>query len=169
MSHPFSRANEQAPSLALLIDGRSKTSAMKVIDDEMYENEKAAYDYISWPAKTPMPTNYFSKMSPWSFSFNTARYDSKYMHEVDITVTLLTDNKTWHFNENKIDGFYATSEGGYGSVGYTIIFRPIGEENEYITYNHGDTYRVEMENVRLVNGSKETITFETTFFTLTDE
>lgn len=144
-------------------------SAMKVIEDGMSRNKEFDYDYISWPAETAMPTNYFGKVYPWSFSLNPARYDAAYADELDITVTRVTDNRTWRFNNKQEDGYFTVSQDGYGYLPYTIIFRPENnEDNPYKTYKHGDTYRVEIANVRLVNGGTETITFDTTFFTLSE-
>ncbi|MER1985191.1 MAG: hypothetical protein ABS948_04780 [Solibacillus sp.] len=152
-------------------DWRTKASAMKVIEEDMYENKAAKYDYISWPAKTAMPTNYFGASYPWSFSLNPELYDVNYADNIDVTVTRLTDNQTWRFSEEKAEGYFHISTGNYGFLPYTIIFRPESAMAEngkasYIDYRHGESYKVEIANVRRKNGETTTIEFETTFFTL---
>lgn len=152
-------------------DWHTTGSAMKVIEDNMYKNSDVDYEYISWPAKTATPTNYFEAIYPWSFSLNPKLYDVKAAKEINITVTRLKDNKKWHFNQSKSDGYFNISTSNYGYLPYTIIFRPenVGAEDaesKYIEYEHGDHYKVEIANVKRINGEITTIEFETTFFNI---
>lgn len=151
-------------------DWRTNGSAMKVIQDNMYKNSDLDYEYIL-PAKTATPTNYFEAIYPWSFSLNPELYDVKVAKEINITVTRLKDNKKWHFNQSKADGYFNISTSNFGYLPYTIIFRPenVGaedSESKYIEYEHGDHYKVEIANVKRINGEITTIEFETTFFNL---
>lgn len=152
-------------------DWTTSGSAMKVIAENMSKNQSGNYDYISWPAKTAMPTNYFGSSFPWSFSLNAEVFDVKFANEIDITVTRLADQKIWCFNQNKADGYFNISTGNYGYLPYTIIFRPENgiskdDKKQYVDYKHGDQYQVEISNVKKKNGETITITFETTFFTI---
>lgn len=137
-------------------------SAMKVIDSKMYNNASVDYDFISWPAHTAMPTNYFTSEFPWSVSLNNEKYELT--SDIQVQLVRLNDNKTWNFDGDQEDGFFVISTNNYGYLPFTIIFRP----EEKPDYNPYDRYRVTISNVKKKNGSFTTIEFETTFFALTE-
>lgn len=139
-------------------------TAMKVIDNNMYSNTNEPYDFISWPAKTAMPTKFFTSYFPWSVSLNAEIYDNNKLDDIKVELTRLNDNKTWNISKGSNNGYFNISTGNYGFLPFTIIFRP-NNEPDYVT---GDKYRVTISNVKTRNGEDTIISFETTFFDLID-
>lgn len=139
-------------------------TGMKVISDNMHYNSEKYYDYISWPAKTAMPAQLFTKSYPWSVSLNPEIYNRYEIDNVKVELTRMSDNKTWTFSKDSKDGYFNIGTGNYGYLPFTIIFSP----DDMPTYNSGDHYKVTISNLRKINGEYATISFDTVFFNLND-
>ena len=143
-------------------------TAMKVVEDNMYSNDTASYDFISWPAETAMPLRIrqsyhklWGEGYPWSISLNSDKYDNTKLENIEVRLTRLKDEKVWRFSPNAADGFFNISTDSIGYLPYTIIFRPDG-----LTYKPGDRFQVEIKGVQTLDGVEEFVQFETTFFDL---
>lgn len=147
----------------------NSATAMKVIADDMYFNDYEPYDYVSWPAETAMPIEFFQEENyswftsryPWSVSLNTDTYNNRLTNDIKVTLTRLNDNKTWVFDGQSNDGYFNVSTDNYGQLPYTVIFQP-GDT----TYKPGDKFNVTITGLTRVDGVEETVSFDTTFFDL---
>lgn len=72
------------------------------IDTTVFDRSGAAvdYDYVSWPASGNFPTNLFNTSAPWSITLNPAKYKKPSLDAVQITITRVSDGKTWSFDGN---------------------------------------------------------------------
>lgn len=107
---------------------------------------------VAWPARN-MPIEYFSDNYPWSFSLGQA-VDAANIH---VTLTRLTDYRTWQFSNAYSDGEFFVDNSSYGQTG-CIIFRPKLQANEQ--YKVGDSFQV------TISGAGDPITYTVQFFHL---
>ncbi|SFB73880.1 InlB B-repeat-containing protein [Butyrivibrio sp. YAB3001] len=107
---------------------------------------------VAWPAQNT-PADYISNDAPWSLCMG--RYvDTSNLY---LTVVRKSDGKTWNFNPDTQDGYFAVSNEYYGDMG-CIIFRPTA-----VTTNAGDTYTV---TARFLDKNQK-LTYKVNFFNLT--
>ena len=69
------RLQEVGFGYAVATNNRGYT-AMKVVADNMWENESATNEIIAWPSAIAFPTDFLGNRDPWSVSLNTQKYDS---------------------------------------------------------------------------------------------
>lgn len=115
---------------------------------ESYVGE--SYYGVAWPAQN-MPVEYFAANDPWSISMG----QTIDISAVEVTLTRISDGKTWTFSENSSDGYFNVNNGNYGRKG-CIIFRP-----NNITYSNGDQFVV-----NITGFSKENISYQVNFFSI---
>lgn len=156
------RLKEVGFGYAKAANGRGHT-AMKVVTPDMWKNEPASYEMITWPSKHAFPTGFIGNRDPWSISLDSSKYDVDKSQNSKVRLTRKRDGKKWAFSrENSADGFFNISTESVGYIPFTIIFQPEGIEE----YRAGDMYEVEISNVYDMKGSKREIRFTTTFFDL---
>lgn len=112
---------------------------------------------VSWPAQT-MPVEYFGKNFPWSISFGVPISD-----DTTVKLTNTKSGKVWNFSKNSADGDFYISNDSYGQRG-CVIFRP----SEKLSYESGDSYRVEISNLG-TSTLKNDVTYNVDFFSLNDK
>ena len=111
-----------------------------------------------WPARET-PIEYFwhwsygySHVPAWSY--DTGNYEKN--NNIHVTLTRLSDNKTWNFGEAKgltDDGYFNISNYGY------IVFRPSGSGTDL--YRDGERYHVEITGT-----SVGTVSYDVHFFSI---
>ncbi|MCD8150794.1 MAG: secretory protein, partial [Clostridiales bacterium] len=119
-------------------------SAMYAFDES---NTDAEYYGVTWPAQN-MPVEYFSSTDPWSLSIG----DDIDSSVTEVTLTRISDGKTWTFSEDSADGDFYVNNGYYGYFS-CIIFRP-----DDITYSDGDQFAV------TITGLDEEVSYQVNFF-----
>ncbi len=92
---------------------------------------------VAWPAQN-MPVDYFEASYPWSISMGS----SVNADAVKVTLTRVSDNRTWSFSTASADGTFHVNNGGYGQTG-CIIFRP----DDVGSYSAGDSFKVTIEGL----------------------
>ncbi|WP_100401537.1 hypothetical protein [Bacillus sp. FJAT-42315] len=144
---------------------RWKHTAMKVISDDMWRDPPVvSYEQIAWPSAVAFPIEFMKRAFPWSVSLNEEVYDDNQLDDIEVTLTRTKDGQTWKFsNETDKDGFFNISTGNYGYTPYTIIFQP-----NQISYQQGDTYKVNIKGIYTTTGQQTSIQYETTLFALRD-
>lgn len=107
---------------------------------------------VAWPART-MPVEYFSADFPWSISLGHVVNENS----IKVTLTRLSDYRTWTFSNTSAEGEFYVDNGPYGQLG-CIIFRPaVGTIG---SYKNGDAFQVS------ITGDISPITYNVEFFTL---
>lgn len=123
------------------------------------------YDFISWPARNYMPTDYFHDGSiPWSVNLG-SDYAYPSLDDVEVTLTRRNDNKVWVFNKNNIEeyGYLNVNNDGYG-MNKCIIFRPKGVSSYY----ENNAFDVNIKGIRYYNDEPTEINYTVEFFFLKD-
>lgn len=105
---------------------------------------------VVWPAQNT-PVEFFSNTDAWSASIG----QSVNAATVHVTVTRVSDGRTWVFSQAGSNGDFYVDNQGYGQVG-CIIFRPSG-----ITTNPGDSYNVSITGI----GNGMDLNYTVNFFT----
>ena len=99
-------------------------------------NSGASETGVAWPAQN-MPIEYFDDVYPWSVSMGSeVNKDS-----ITVTLTKVSDGRTWTFSSGSADGYFNVNNGNYGQTG-CIIFRPDG-----VSYSAGDSFRVTIDGL----------------------
>lgn len=114
-------------------------------------NASAQETGVAWPAQN-MPTEYFNSEFPWSVSMGHIVDKSK----IKVSLTRMSDKKTWNFSSGSSDGIFNVDNDGYGAPG-CIIFRPA---SGIAGYKDGDSYQV------TITGDREEISYTVNFFNL---
>lgn len=156
------RLKEVGFGYAVAANNRAYT-AMKVVGDNMWENEPVLNEIIAWPSEMAFPADFLGSRDPWSISLNTAKYHLDKGGNIKVQLTRLNDNEKWEFSqEEQSDGFFNVNTESVGYLPFTIIFQPEGIDE----YRPGDQFEVEIMNIYDVNGTEAIVQFQTTFFDL---
>lgn len=113
-----------------------KYQSMWVFDTS---NSSAKQTGVAWPAQN-MPVEYFGNDYAWSWSLGQVITNTS---DVKVTLTRLSDKKTWTFSESSSDGYFTVNNEYYGEPG-CVIFRP-----ESISYKAGDSFTVSITGAGL--------------------
>ncbi|QYR22138.1 S-layer homology domain-containing protein [Paenibacillus sp. sptzw28] len=122
------------------------------------------YDYIAWPSAGYFPSEIFVPKDAWSVSLNPDKYDNARTDKIQVSLTRISDNKTWSINQadvNKEGRFMNVETGGFG-IPFCIIFRP----DNLDAFKEDDTFRVQISGVYDKSGNSAAISYDTTFFTM---
>lgn len=139
-------------------------SVMKVFSD--LSVVERSYDSVLWPNELAFPVEFMKINTPWSITLNPKIYDRKRISEIKVTLTRVSDNRTWNFDLNDTDksGKYLNIEtNGYG-VPFCIIFRPLLEESA--SYKDGDEYTVNLSGFYTVMGVESELNYGLEYFSL---
>ncbi|BBH23949.1 hypothetical protein Back11_52940 [Paenibacillus baekrokdamisoli] len=126
--------------------------------------DEVSYSYVSWPAAGYFPSEVFAPQDAWSVSLNPDKYDKTRVEEIHVTLTRVSDNKSWSFDKTNTDKkgrYFNVETGGYG-IPFCIIFRPDALE----AINSNDQFRVDVSGIYDKGGRTTSIQFETNFFQL---
>ena len=126
-------------------------SAMYAFDD----SATTTINTMAWPARE-MPVQYFKPHDHWSFSWVNLQSQPT-RAELTISLTRLSDNRTWFFSESASDGDYTVSS-GYGNYACTVSFLPDGLD----AISAGDVFDVKITDT----ASDQTISYSVRFFNL---
>ncbi|MDE6970894.1 MAG: InlB B-repeat-containing protein [Eubacterium sp.] len=122
-------------------------------------NSEASETGVAWPAQN-MPVEYFRTDFAWSISLGDLADEEK----IHVTLTRMSDQKTWNFSRSSSDGdFYVDNEEynySYAKNG-CIIFRPPAEEIG--SYRDGDVYEVR------ITGTASPVSYTVRFFQLNEK
>ena len=136
-------------------------SAMKVFDDNENVNKSFDYDYIAWPSKTAFPIEFFNNDQAWSIILNSDKYDSTKISSLNVRLKNLSTGEGWVFDRDLSDkNLLYVDDSNYG-VPFCVIFRP-----NKIQYKDGDDFEVTINGVYDKSGNRNSIKFETNFFSL---
>lgn len=105
---------------------------------------------VIWPARN-MPLDYFSDVTPWSYSRGEVISDT---NAVSVTLTRKSDNRLWSFSNSGADGFFNVENNYYGQPG-CVIFCP-----DDISYKNGDVFSV------VIKGLDIPVSYTVRFFEL---
>ena len=141
------------------ISTRKGYAVTYVIDESGSSTWPIADEFITWPAnKHPHPLTYFDAETAWSVILNNSIFSNATTSAASVTLTRVSDGRTWNFTGSGSDGYYTVNTQGYGS-GQCIIFRPSGVS----AYNSGETWQVRISGLTRKNGGNGTISFSVTF------
>ncbi|TJY40800.1 hypothetical protein E5161_16815 [Cohnella pontilimi] len=136
-------------------------TALKIFDKS--RTETVDYHYIAYPAQGPFPVEVFEADHAWSVSLNPKEYGKLSPDSVSVTVLRLSDRKTWKLgaaNRNvTAKGAYFNVENSNYGTGPAVIFRPDGVGK----YSAGDTYQVQIEGLKGIDGSSKRIAYTVRF------
>ena len=116
-------------------------------------------EFITWPTcKNPHPLAYFASETAWCVVLNNEIFDTTSASSVNVTLTRLSDNKTWNFSSSYSDGDFYVAE---NNVAYDecIIFRP----NNISSYNNGEQWRVNVSGLTRKNGGSGNLSYTVNF------
>lgn len=115
-------------------------------------NSSANQTGVVWPAQN-MPVEYFGDDYAWSWSLGQTITNTS---AVKVTLTRISDNRSWTFGENSSDGYFTVNNEYYGEPG-CVIFRP-----DNISYKAGDSFTVS------ITGAGLPVNYGVEFFSLGD-
>ena len=116
-------------------------------------------EFITWPVRKKYhPLTYFENDSAWSVTLNKDIFDSCKENAINITLTRRSDNKSWHFNSSRRDGYFTVNK---ENIAYDecIIFRP----DNISSYKDGETWDVNITGLKRKNGSPVKISYSVRF------
>ena len=128
------------------------------------------YDFVAWPASGNFPTNLFATTTPWSITLNPSKYQKPNVDNVKITITRVSDGKTWEFDsttgaaESTSKAYMVVENSGYG-VSNCIIFHP-GSAN--IDAYEG-VFNVEVSGIYDKSGNAATLCYQVDFFDINSD
>ena len=150
-------------------DNGSVFVTTKVFDSYVnYPENMVDYDFIAWPAKGAFPSELIATDDPWSVTLNPERYATPDESSVSVSVTRLSDQKTWTLGMADINSpnsntpYFHIDTGGYG-VSNCIIFRPADWDAD----SFDGAYRVTVSGLRAADGSAATLDYTVDFFDVT--
>jgi hypothetical protein len=155
-------------------DANNAYFAMEVSDsnslgDTTGQNE-ASYDFVGWPSQGDFPVfDGFEAPAPWSISLNPDKYQTPDLNSVNVTLTRLSDHKTWTFDAKHAQN---TQPFNYKSNFFNVDTQPYGIPNAIIfrqanaNYQVGDTYQVHVTGIKTVQGTPTEIKYTVHFIGL---
>ena len=115
-------------------------------------------EFITWPThKNAHPLTYFDSNTAWCVVLNEDVFEKSNTSSVHVTLTRLSDYKTWNFSTSNSDGDFYDNQQSY-AYDECIIFRP-----DNATYKNGEEWRVEVSGLTRKNGASGNITYNVKF------
>lgn len=146
------------PALAKTGFGRTGLfTAMYVFDRS--RKDVPAYDFLTYPARGPMPTSYFRRDWAWTVSLNPRKYREPDKKKVSVKVFALD-------KESKKTGAalalnYLGVDTQSAGVPLCVVFRPVG-----LQVSAGKRYLVEIEGLTGTDDKPAAVRFTTEFVSL---
>ena len=116
-------------------------------------------EFITWPTcKNAQPLTYFNSETAWCVVLNSEIFDKSTTNSLKVTLTRLSDYKSWNFSSTYSDGVFYDNQEGY-AYDECIIFRP----NNISSYNDGEQWRVNISGLTRKNGGTKNISYTVKF------
>ncbi len=128
------------------------------------------YTYIAWPASGYNLSETFSPVNPWSVSLNSADYSEPVDSAITVKITRVSDNKTCTIKSSaysdKTKSYLVTSNAGYGSITYCVIFAP-GTDFLGTSALKGQ-YKVSISGLKNASGASTSLNYTVIFTSVND-
>ena len=141
------------------ISTRRGYSATYVIEENNNRSWPISDEFITWPTnKREHPLTYFYTDTAWCVVLNSDIFDKSTKSSVKVTLTRLSDGKSWNFSSSNSDGDFYDNQESY-AYDECIIFRP----NNISGYNSGEEWRVNVSGLTRKDGGAGTFYYTVKF------
>ncbi|MBQ1372169.1 MAG: S-layer homology domain-containing protein, partial [Oscillospiraceae bacterium] len=118
------------------------------------------YNFIAWPSSGWFSQRLFDSNQAWSVTLSPSHYKTPVRDQVKVTLTRLSDGKSWTFDSSQTYGstkkYFNVETSGYG-VSNCIIFRPDDVDR------YEGTYIVRIDGLKNSNGQATSFQYQVRF------